>query len=67
MWIPKGVALIRGRDLFEARRLLEEIRYVLLKLNRNIAFVSNLLLAYFIVYQFLAQVLFLLDDTWSWK
>ena len=65
MWIPKGVALIRGRDLFEARRLLEEIRYVLLKLNRNIAFVSNLLLAYFIVYQFLAQVLFLLDDTWS--
>ena len=67
MWIPKGVALIRGRDLLEARRLLEEIRYVLLKLNRNIAFVSNLLLAYFIVYQFLAQVLFLLDDTWSWK
>ena len=65
MWIPKGVALIRGRDLLEARRLLEEIRYVLLKLNRNIAFVSNLLLAYFIVYQFLAQVLFLLDDTWS--
>ena len=65
MWIPKGVALIRGRDLFESRRLLEEIRYVLLKLNRNIAFVSNLLLAYFIVYQFLAQVLFLLDDTWS--
>ena len=65
MWIPKGVALIRGRDLFEAWRLLEEIRYVLLKLNRNIAFVSNLLLAYFIVYQFLAQVLFLLDDTWS--
>ena len=65
MWIPKGAALIRGRDLFEARRLLEEIRYVLLKLNRNIAFVSNLLLAYFIVYQFLAQVLFLLDDTWS--
>ena len=67
MWIPKGVALIRGRDLFEAWRLLEEIRYVLLKLNRNIAFVSNLLLAYFIVYQFLAQVLFLLDDTGSWK
>ena len=65
MWIPKGVALIRGRDLFEAWRLLEEIRYVLLKLNRNIAFVSNLLLAYFIVYQFLAQVLFLLDDTGS--
>ena len=27
MCIPKGVALIRGRRLFEARRLLEEIRY----------------------------------------
>ena len=27
MWIPKSVALIRGRRLFEARRLLEEIRY----------------------------------------
>ena len=27
MWIPKGAALIRGRHLFEARRLLEEIRY----------------------------------------
>ena len=27
MWIPKGAALIRGRLLFEARRLLEEIRY----------------------------------------
>ena len=28
MWIPKGVAFIRGRRLFEARDLLEEIRYV---------------------------------------
>ena len=29
MWIPRGEALIRGRSLFEARRLLEEIRYIL--------------------------------------
>ena len=28
MWIPKGVTFIRGRRLFEARRLLEEIRYL---------------------------------------
>ena len=28
MWIPKGAALTRGRRLFEARRLLEEIRYL---------------------------------------
>ena len=28
MWIPKGVALIRGGRLFEARRLLDEIRYI---------------------------------------
>ena len=28
MWIPKGAVLIRGRHLFEARHLLEEIRYV---------------------------------------
>ena len=27
MWIPKGAVLIRGRHLFEALRLLEEIRY----------------------------------------
>ena len=27
MWIPKGAPLITGRHLFEARRLLEEIRY----------------------------------------
>ena len=27
MWIPKDVGLIRGRHLFEAQRLLEEIRY----------------------------------------
>ena len=27
MWIPKGAALIRGGHLFEARRLLEQIRY----------------------------------------
>ena len=26
MWIPKGAALIRGRRLFETRRLLEEKR-----------------------------------------
>ena len=28
MWLPKGVALIRGRRLFEVRYLLEEIRYI---------------------------------------
>ena len=28
MWIPKVEALIRGRRLFKARRLLEEIQYV---------------------------------------
>ena len=28
MWIHKGVALIRGRCLFEAWRILEEIVYV---------------------------------------
>ena len=27
MWIPKGAVLIRGWDLFQARRLLEETRY----------------------------------------
>ena len=27
MWIPKGVALIRGQPLFEAQHLLEEIWY----------------------------------------
>ena len=29
MWIPKGAAFIRGQRLSEARRLLEEIRYIL--------------------------------------
>ena len=28
MWIPKGAVLIRGRRLFEAGRLLEEIQYL---------------------------------------
>ena len=28
MWIPKGAALIRGRPLFEALCLLQEIRYL---------------------------------------
>ena len=28
MWIPEGAALIRGRHLFEARRLLKEIGYI---------------------------------------
>ena len=27
MWIPKGAALVRGRRLFEARRLSGEIQY----------------------------------------
>ena len=27
LWIPEGAALIRGRCLFEDRRLLDEIRY----------------------------------------
>ena len=31
MWISKGVALIIGRRLFEAGRLLEEIRYSMLE------------------------------------
>ena len=31
MWIPKGVALISGWRLFQARRLIEEIRYVKLQ------------------------------------
>ena len=29
MWIPKGAALIRRQRLFEARCLLEEIRYMI--------------------------------------
>ena len=28
MWIPKGLALIRGQRLFEAPCLLEEIRHL---------------------------------------
>ena len=28
MWMTKGAAFIRGRRLFEARRLLEEIHYL---------------------------------------
>ena len=28
MWISKGAAVIRGRRLFEARRLLEEIQFI---------------------------------------
>ena len=28
MWIPKGAAFVRGRRLFEARRLLPNIRYL---------------------------------------
>ena len=28
MWIPESAALIRGRGLFVAQRLLEEIRYL---------------------------------------
>ena len=28
MWTPKRAELIRGRHLFEARRLLEELRYL---------------------------------------
>ena len=35
MWMPKGAALIRGRHLFEALRLLEEIRYRLFKGGRE--------------------------------
>ena len=29
MWIPKGMALIRERHLFEAQRLLEEMRFII--------------------------------------
>ena len=32
MWMPKGVVLISGQRLFEARRLLEEIRYLKIRL-----------------------------------
>ena len=32
MRIPKGAALIRGQRLFEARRLLDEIRYLFIYL-----------------------------------
>ena len=32
MRIPKGVALIRGRRLFETQSLLEKMRYVILVL-----------------------------------
>ena len=35
MWIPKGAALIRGLRLFEARRLLEEIRYTYVYSRQN--------------------------------
>ena len=34
MWIPKGAALIRGRHLFEAQRLLLEIQYLLFQLKQ---------------------------------
>ena len=27
MWIPKGAALVRGRRLFEAQHLLEEVNF----------------------------------------
>ena len=37
MWIPKGAALIRGRRLFEACRLLDELWY----LNKPAAFSSR--------------------------
>ena len=33
MWIPKDAALIRGQHLFEARSLLEEIKYSILDQN----------------------------------
>ena len=29
MWISKDAVLVRGRRLFEAKRLLEEIRYII--------------------------------------
>ena len=34
MWVPKSMALIRGRRLFEAQHLLEEIRCLKSKLNQ---------------------------------
>ena len=34
MWTPKGAALIREQRLFEARRLLEEIRYLKYKFGQ---------------------------------
>ena len=30
MWIPRGAALVRGRHLYEAQCLLEEIQYAYL-------------------------------------
>ena len=48
MWLPKGVALVRGRRLFEARRLLEEIRH-LFKINDllvNFHYVAPLLIPF---------------------
>ena len=35
MWISKDEALIRGRRLFEARRLLEEMWYGVPKIHKN--------------------------------
>ena len=44
MWIPRGAALIRGRQLFLAWHLLEEIQYLhsfQYKILRNILFLSK--------------------------
>ena len=35
MWISRGEALIRGRRLFEARHLLEEMWYSVPKIHKN--------------------------------
>ena len=41
MWVPKGAALIKGRHLFEARPLLEEMRYLFVT-GEKIALVLSL-------------------------
>ena len=36
MWTPKDVVLIKGRRLFDVRRLLDEIRYMLITVDFGI-------------------------------
>ena len=45
MWIPKYVTPIKGRHLFESRRLLEEIRYIYNGYPKLIALFVNIILS----------------------